>query len=74
MCGHPLLEGVVLPDLLIDGDAALRTLKACQAAQTGGLAAAGRAEQRGDAVAGQLKIDIERKVGALQLQAGLYEI
>ena len=52
MGGKPLLAGVVLPDSLVDGDAALGAFKPGQAAQAGCFAAAGGAEQGSDAMAG----------------------
>ena len=68
--GQPAAAGIVLPDMAVDAHLALGTFQSGDAAQAGGLAAARGAEQRGNALAGQLQIDVEHKVGALQLQAG----
>src|SRR5690606_22543117 len=60
----------VLPDLAADGDpGAGSAFQAGQHAQAGGLAAAGVAEQRGDAMPRQRQVDVERE--ALERQVGL---
>jgi hypothetical protein len=64
VCGQE--SGIVLPGLAIHFEPAAAAFQAGDAAQQRGLAAAGLAEEGGDAAARQVEVDIEREPGPVQ--------